>query len=92
LAQYMERQQVQGVTYLFESNRCRPYSTRRIRQVVKQYALAAAAAAQWAFDGAESGSLPCTGVVGCGPGVRSGHVHLPGTVSGLLGLIAASLL
>jgi integrase/recombinase XerD len=41
LAQYMERQQVQGATYLFESNRCRPYSMRRIRQVVKQYALAA---------------------------------------------------
>jgi integrase/recombinase XerD len=41
LAQYMERQQGQGATYLFESNRCRPYSTRRIRQVVKQHALAA---------------------------------------------------
>jgi integrase/recombinase XerD len=41
LAQYLERQRAHGATYLFESNRCRPYSTRRIRQVVKQYALAA---------------------------------------------------
>jgi integrase/recombinase XerD len=41
LAQYMERQRTQGARYLFESNRHRPYSTRRIRQLVKQYALAA---------------------------------------------------
>jgi integrase/recombinase XerD len=41
LAQYMAHQQTQGALYLFESNRHRPYSTRRIRQVVKQYALAA---------------------------------------------------
>jgi len=41
LAQYLERQRAQGTTYLFESNRCRPYSTRRLRQLVKQYALAA---------------------------------------------------
>jgi integrase/recombinase XerD len=41
LAQYMERQRTQGVQYLFESNRHRPYSTRRVRQLVKQYALAA---------------------------------------------------
>jgi integrase/recombinase XerD len=41
LAQYMERQRAQGARYLFESNRHRPYSTRRIRQLVKQYALAA---------------------------------------------------
>jgi integrase/recombinase XerD len=41
LAQYMERQQAQDATYLFESNRHRPYSTRRIRQLVKQYATAA---------------------------------------------------
>ena len=41
LAQYMERQRTQGARYLFESNRHRPYSTRRIRQIVKQYALAA---------------------------------------------------
>jgi integrase/recombinase XerD len=41
LAQYMERQRAQGALYLFESNRHRPYSTRRIRQLVKQHALAA---------------------------------------------------
>jgi integrase/recombinase XerD len=41
LAQYMERQQARDATYLFESNRHRPYSTRRIRQLVKQYATAA---------------------------------------------------
>jgi hypothetical protein len=41
LAQYMERQHAQGATYLFESNRHRPYSTRRLRQIVKQYATAA---------------------------------------------------
>jgi integrase/recombinase XerD len=41
LAQYMAHQQTQDARYLFESNRHRPYSTRRIRQVVKQYALAA---------------------------------------------------
>jgi integrase/recombinase XerD len=41
LAQYMERQRAQGARYLFESNRHRPYSTRRIRQLVKQYAVAA---------------------------------------------------
>lgn len=41
LAQYMARQRGQGAAYLFESNRSQPYSTRRIRQLVKQYALAA---------------------------------------------------
>jgi integrase/recombinase XerD len=41
LAQYMERQHAQGATSLFESNRHRPYSTRRVRQLVKQYATAA---------------------------------------------------
>jgi integrase/recombinase XerD len=41
LAQYIERQRERGGTYLFESNRHRPYSTRRIRQLVKQCALAA---------------------------------------------------
>ena len=41
LAQYLARQQAQGTTYLFESNRHRPYSTRRLRQLVKHYALAA---------------------------------------------------
>lgn len=40
-AQYLERQQQRGATYLFESNRYQPYSTRRLRQVVKQYASAA---------------------------------------------------
>lgn len=38
LAQYVERQREQGATYLFESNRRQPYSTRRLRQIVKQYA------------------------------------------------------
>ena len=41
LAQYIARQQQQGTTYLFESRRHRPYSTRRLRQVVAQYARAA---------------------------------------------------
>jgi integrase/recombinase XerD len=41
LAQYLERQRAQGTMYLFESNRCQSYSTRRIRQIVKQYATAA---------------------------------------------------
>jgi integrase/recombinase XerD len=41
LAQYLAGQQRQGAIYLFESNRCRPYSTRRLRQIVKQYAAAA---------------------------------------------------
>jgi integrase/recombinase XerD len=40
-AHYLERQQQRGATYLFESNRYQPYSTRRLRQVVKQYASAA---------------------------------------------------
>ena len=38
LAQYLERQQQHGGLYLFESNRARPYSTRRLRQIVRQYA------------------------------------------------------
>ena len=41
LAQYMERQRTEGTTYLFESNRRQPYSPRRLRQIVKQYARAA---------------------------------------------------
>src|SRR5919109_3500271 len=41
LAQYMARQQDRGATWLFESARCQPYSTRRLRQIVKQYAAAA---------------------------------------------------
>jgi integrase/recombinase XerD len=38
LMQYIESQREKKATYLFESNRLRPYSTRRIRQIVKQYA------------------------------------------------------
>jgi integrase/recombinase XerD len=38
LAQYLARHQQQGATYLFETNRHQPYSTRRLRQIVKQYA------------------------------------------------------
>src|SRR5262245_19898114 len=34
-------QQQQGATYLFETNRHQPYSTRRLRQMVKQYAMRA---------------------------------------------------
>jgi len=41
LAQYLERQRAQGTRYLFASNRCQPYATRRIRQIVNQYATAA---------------------------------------------------
>jgi integrase/recombinase XerD len=41
LAQYLTHQQQHGGSYLFESNRARPYSTRRLRQIVKQYARAA---------------------------------------------------
>jgi integrase/recombinase XerD len=41
LAQYLAHQQQHGSPYLFESNRSRPYSTRRLRQIVKQYARAA---------------------------------------------------
>ena len=41
LAQYLARQQAQGTPYLFESKRHRPYSTRRLRQLVKHYAMAA---------------------------------------------------
>jgi integrase/recombinase XerD len=37
----MERQLTQRAIYLFESNRHQPYSTRRIRQIIKQYAMAA---------------------------------------------------
>jgi len=38
LAQYIESQRKKKAKYLFESNRLKPYSTRRIRQIVKQYA------------------------------------------------------
>ena len=41
LAQYLERQQEHGATYLFESNRLQPFSTRRIWQIVKHYAVVA---------------------------------------------------
>jgi integrase/recombinase XerD len=41
LAQYIERQRMQGTTYLFVSKRHQPFSTRRLRQIVKQYATAA---------------------------------------------------
>jgi integrase len=41
LAQYVERQRHRQATYVFESNRHRPYSTRRLRQLVKQYAVTA---------------------------------------------------
>lgn len=41
LMQYIERQQERKAMYLFESNRLKPYSTRRIRQIVKQYAIQA---------------------------------------------------
>jgi len=38
LMQYIENQKEKMATYLFESNRLKPYSTRRIRQIVKNYA------------------------------------------------------
>jgi integrase/recombinase XerD len=41
LAQYIERQRTQAVPYLFASKRHQPFSTRRLRQIVKQYATAA---------------------------------------------------
>jgi len=41
LTQYIEAAQNKKATYLFESNRLRPYSTRRIRQIIKQYSVQA---------------------------------------------------
>ncbi len=41
LTQYIENQEENKVKYLFESNRLEPYSTRRVRQIVKQYAIKA---------------------------------------------------
>jgi integrase/recombinase XerD len=41
LAQYLGGQKKKGASYLFESNRLEPYSTRRIRQIIKEYAVAA---------------------------------------------------
>ena len=38
LWQYFDNQRQKNATYLFESNRLLPYSTRRIRQIVKHYA------------------------------------------------------
>jgi len=38
LMQYIESQHEKRATYLFESNHLKPFSTRRIRQIVKQYA------------------------------------------------------
>ena len=37
LAQYIENQRKKKETYLFESNRLKPYSTRRIRQIVRYF-------------------------------------------------------
>ena len=41
LAQYIAGQKKAGARYLLESNRLSPYSTRRIRQIIKEYAAAA---------------------------------------------------
>ena len=41
LAQYAEKQKCNGAKFLFESNRLSSFSTRRIRQIIKQYADAA---------------------------------------------------
>jgi integrase/recombinase XerD len=41
LLQYMQGAQARRAVHLFESNRLRPYSTRRIRQIIHAYALAA---------------------------------------------------
>ncbi len=41
LAQYIDHQRPQRVLHLFQSNRHLPYSTRRIRQIVKQHDAAA---------------------------------------------------
>jgi integrase/recombinase XerD len=41
LIQYIQSQEEQHAIYLFESNRFSPYSTRRIRQIVKHYAVKA---------------------------------------------------
>jgi site-specific recombinase XerD len=41
LAQYLQGVQERRAVYLFESNRLRPYSTRRIRQIIHAYALTA---------------------------------------------------
>lgn len=41
LAQYLRGLQNRGAMYLFESNRLKPYSTRRIRQIIHEYAISA---------------------------------------------------
>jgi integrase/recombinase XerD len=41
LAQYIRSAEDVGATYLFESNRLRAYSTRRIRQIIHEYAASA---------------------------------------------------
>jgi len=41
LGQYIHGQKERRAVFLFESNRLRPYSTRRIRQIVRQYAATA---------------------------------------------------
>ena len=41
LGQYIHGQRKRRAVFLFESNRLRPYSTRRIRQIIHQYAAAA---------------------------------------------------
>lgn len=41
LAQFIAGQKTAGARYLLESNRLGPYSTRRIRQIIKEYASAA---------------------------------------------------
>lgn len=37
LAQYVEKQKLNGAKFLFESNRLEAFSTRRIRQIIKEY-------------------------------------------------------
>lgn len=41
LSQYVVRQKEAGAEFLFESNRLKSFSTRRIRQIIKEYATAA---------------------------------------------------
>jgi len=41
LGQFIAHQRENGAEYLLESNRLKPFSTRRIRQIIKEYATAA---------------------------------------------------
>src|SRR5208282_2719153 len=41
LGQYIHGQSERRAVFLFESNRLRPYSTRRVRQIIHQYAATA---------------------------------------------------